>query len=867
MKITKERVKNFFKKYKNYFIVFGIWFLVLNLSFISNGAWPYGSNTISNGSDTYIQICAFFEHIFAWLKGDVSLFYTSQLAGGVEILSTLMYMLLNPFYIIVLICGAKNIYTSINFAMFFMLLFNGFVMLWFLNKRYNHLSSWWKVIFSTLFTFCAYSLFNFVFVTWYIFPGICLLLFDAFLELVQNNKIWRFSGILVWLIVNCVTTSISSFLTIILLFFGYIMFFVPKETRKETFVRLFVGVVIGALISIAILTPIIYSLLKTNRTSSFFEKMTSKEVKFDYLRLTALLLELSVFVFPIIYIIEIFKTNKKEFYFCLSSLIVLILPFFFNFIISALTGGTINSLTLRYYFVAEVFMFLISIKFVDKKLQAQTDEKMATTSGPIKIISICVIALGIFVSVLAFAIMFKSYPTHIKNVDSDVGGITVTSLFFIFTLISFLMVYFEHKFKKISFKFFKNTTYIIMCFGLLINSLIYISPQAFDKTADTDICQMVSSLNSDGKIKYLSKERINKLSLPVGCNMFFSSLMSREVADSFDSLGYSVNTVYLSSSTGDLIADSLTGNNYYFSQLKLDRPYLTLERYDDEKRYYIYKNSLASSGAVVFNKSFVYDKDASYFKNIENLQSSYGLSGTLYEDITFVKTVDDDNNITYSYTASSDCIIYVNYLSKTLGLDKFGYYFTVESIPKNDKYWSDFTFVEAGETFTFTYYNETEDENYFPAFKTLNYEAAEALCEEFIASQAQITTNKNGFEIKLNGKEGNLFVSSPKIEGYQVLVDGTKIEDSTQFGGFLSVSVSSSNQQIKVTYTAPYIWLWVIMIIVCSLLVVLLCLWHKKTALKKLETVIYVFWWCLVCCILSVFYLFCILLTFFKLIL
>lgn len=867
MEITKERVKNFLKKYQNYFIVFAIWFLILNLAFISSGVWPYGSNTLA-GSDTYVQICAFFEQIFAWLRGETSLFYNANIAGGVEILSTLMYMLINPFYILVLVCGAKNIYTSINYAMFFMFLFNGFVMLWFLNKRFGQLSSWWKVLFSSLFAFCVYNLYNFAFATWYIFPGICLLLFDAFLDLVQNKKIWRFSCILAWFIINSVTLSISSFLIIVLLFFAYIMFLVSKEAKKETFVRLFVGVAIGALISLIILTPAIYALLKTNRTSSFFGTMLDKTVKLDYFKFSVLMLEFSIFVFPIIYVVEIFKTNKREFYFCLSSMIVLLLPFLFNFITSALTGGTINSLTSRYYFVTEVFMFLLSIKFVDKKLQAKTNEETNhETTGPIKIISICIIALSIFVSILAIMLMFKTYPTHIKNVDDDEASLIVTLFLFVFYLISFFMVYIGFNFKKLSFNFFKKATYVIMCFGLAVSSIIYISPYSFDNAPDTKICQMVTDLQTDGKIKYMTNERLNKLALPLGSNMFFSSLMSREVADSFDSLGYSVNTVYLSSSTGDLIADSLVGNNYYFSEIKLNRPYLTLQSYDKENGYYIYKNNLASSGAVVFDKSYVYDKNASYFKNIENLQSSFGLSGELYEDVTLIKT-NNNGKISYSFTASSDKILYVNYPSKNLKFAGEEYVFTTYETPESDKYWSDFIFVAAGETFTFTYNCEIEDnKEYFPKFKALNFESAKTLCEKFIENQAGIKNNKNGFEIKLSGKEGNLFVSSPKIEGYKVLVDGTKIESSTQFGGFLSISVTASQKSITITYNAPYIWIWAVMIIVCSLLIVGLYYWHKKTALKRLETIIYVFWWCLVCCILSVFYLFCILLTFFKLIL
>ena len=285
----------------------------------------------------------------------------------------------------------------------------------------------------------------------------------------------------------------------------------------------------------------------------------------------------------------------------------------------------------------------------------------------------------------------------------------------------------------------------------------------------------------------------------------------------------------------------------------------------------------------MLDNSFEFDSSLSYFENITKLYEEFGFSGKLYETVTPEKTelADYDKNcvefvINYSFTASKDGILYINHNSKTLDenltyfaeflKDENNFYFKGNS---KANFWKDIAFVKAGETYTFNYIKVKSDTTNtdLPEFKFLDYEEAGKLCTSLQSRQVKISRTKSGYDVKLNGLAGKLVVMNIKIDGLKFNLDGKFVEAGTEFNGFIALNVSSANNTLKITYTYPYIWLWIVVVLVCAAICVGLYFWHKKTQLKKIEKIIYVCWWCLSCCILSVFYVFCLLLTFFKLIL
>ena len=890
MTISKEKIKEFFKANKNYFLVFGILLVVFNFMLLINGAWPYGSNTLVF-SDSYAQIAAFFNHIFNWFEGKTSLFYTAHLGGGMEIFSTIQYMLINPFFLIVLICGRSNILTSINFSILFMIVFNACVMLWFLNKRFKNLSSLSKILFSLLFAFTAFSNLNFSFITWLIYPALALLLIDSFLELVENKKILRFVIVLVWFVVNCFSVGVSTSIIFVVLFFGYIFFKVQKENRKEVCTRLFVAYVIGVLACVGILFPSIMAFFNTSRGEGIFSQILHQNSSLlHYTNITPLLLNLAVSVFAIIYVCKSFKENKTEFKFNIFTLLVCVLPVIFGIIPVLLSGGQLNFLPYRFYFVTELILMLMTIKYLSGF--EETSEKSNFVFKIMLLIFSFIIA---FVFLVFEFLLFKTFTSHIKKIDGDTAAFLMGVVLMILTIIAVAIAMVGFKFKKVSSKLFKGTAYALLCVTLAFNCVTFVGPLSVNTETDKKITEILFGKEFDGKVKIAdineTTPTLNYIADGVYTNTVFSSLIANENLKAFWPLIASADDTDSSSEgfaqsdnvlkqTGDLLADALVGNKYLLTSEKQNRPYLTLEdsiAYGDEY-IYLYKNTLATNGTVVLDKNFAFKSELDYFENIKNLQTSFGLSGEIYqniqptaENITNFKSSKISAVKKYTFTATESGIIYLNqkYSLETQNntLDKFEEKTLYLNNP-NVRVWTDVAFVEAGETITFncvslSQYNAV---NHEPKFLFASYQKTSELCTKLKDSQASIERTKTGFEVKTNGKSGKLVVFDVCIKGLNLKLDEKQVQNLEDFSGFVCVNVETNNQILSASYSYPYIWIWIGVILVCAGIAVLVYFVHKKTGLKAIEKYIYVLWWILICCILSIFYIFCILLTFFKLI-
>ena len=284
----------------------------------------------------------------------------------------------------------------------------------------------------------------------------------------------------------------------------------------------------------------------------------------------------------------------------------------------------------------------------------------------------------------------------------------------------------------------------------------------------------------------------------------------------------------------------------------------------------------------MIDPNYQFDKNLSYFENMERLRESFGVEGKLYSDIEYTSLPIDDFDkehieavTKYTFTPEQDGIIYINHDSVQLNENKQflkeylkgenNFYFSTKELGV----WQEIAFVKAGETYSFNHIKTVEYQDFYlstPEFKFLNYETAKNLCIKMQENQAELKQTKNGYEINLNNKEGNLVVFSINLNGLNFMLDGKEIEANDAFGGFISTNVTKANQKLIINYSYPYLWIWILAMVICVGLAILIYHWHKKTQLKKLQKPIYAFWWILTCLILSIFYIFCIFLTIFKLI-
>lgn len=882
MKTAVQKVKNFFYEKRDYCLVMAIVFVLFNFILLLNGCFPYGKKTVLMG-DSLVQVGAFFEHIFAVFEGKSSLFYSNYVGGGVEIFSTIEYMLLNPFYLIVLLFGKNLVFYSFNFAVMLMFIFNATVFFWFAKKYFKNINLITKIALTILFTFSIYITTNFCLVTWLIFPGLLLLLVDKFLKLVESGKMVGFVVVLSWFVVNCFSVGVSSNILLVVLFSAYIFLTVQKEDWGKVFVRLVVAYVLAILAVVAILFPAIIALLGGGRVSSgglFSGEFNNLTVS----KLGAIALEGILFVFAIYHLV---KSNKKEgktkFY--IFAIILTTVTILCGGITRLLCGLQYNGFHFRFYFINEVILFLISLEFFNAKYEIKTAEKPCE-------FKLYKILYFVFLFMAGFCLLWwvilsaSKFGIGLKSIVPEKSISTAVAILFAVVLFGLVFSMFAARKGLIT----KKLAKVFLVFAVVSTMITSVLSVGFYMGSEVQVYQLkklTQNLDENGKLKIVSGnlyDSSNAVSLGIRNNSYFSSLVSHKTLDSNANMGYYTSKVAVLSHHGNLIYDSLMGYKYVLSYEELNRPYLKLISSNEEMK--LYENTLATTAAVFIDESFDYSENLSPSENLVNLQAAMSVEGELFKNLTVSKTEVEEFDegyakyITkYSITAETDGIVYINQDIMTLNKDQnkgftkyfddllgenSKYYF-VEKLP-SDKIKTDLMFVSAGETVEF-YICSLDDEaasSDLVSFEFMDYQVAKTVCEKLQANSCELKYTKKGYEVVTNGKVGRLVVMSTDIDNMKYFANNEEVEVGHEIGYFVSVNISENTETFVAKYNNKPAKIWIVVVLIMAGLIAAISTVYKKTRFKFLEKILPMTVFVANCCILLVFVLFGIFLTIFR---
>lgn len=859
MKNAMAKIKSFIVGKKDYLISLGVFFCVYSLILIFCHDWPYGNNSVLV-SDSYHQICVLYEHIFDVFQGRASLFYTNELGGGFGIFSTIEYMFLNPFYLIPLIGGRKYFMGFLNGAFFLMMCFNIIVFIWFAKKYFKNLKSLTIIIFSLLYCFSGYVVQSTSFATWLIYPALILLVADAFVSMLKTGKITRFIILLTWYVVNCFSVGVATVIMLFVLFSAYVIFNYNKEDRKPILTRLFVSYIIVALASVVILFPAIADFLGSNRSSSVFKNLFVYNNNGILSKVSVIFADAIPMILTIIYFV---KCNKKEaqnkFFIC--AFVLLLFPLFFDSVQKLFCGSTYQGFYSRFYFPVEALIFYLACRCLNDKMISYRKEP---SPKPMLIIfSVSAVVIVSFVAVYV-GFTFKSIGSLNKGQGLDKKNLTLIN-FLIFAIAAWFMLG-----NKI---FSKKVMQVLLSFACLItlgfNIISFAGGLNTNDNLRLETRNLVTQNQIQGKVKFFTgdvSDTSENFLTGTSSVSVFSSLASSETIGSYDALGLITTNVYVDGSSGNLISDSLLGLQYYVSSTEQNRPYLTLV--SKTENLYLYKNELASSGAVYFSEKLNIDETKSYRENFAALQQQLGVSGEL---ISSVSSEDFDNisplskkENKYTFTAKADGILYISsYILSGETIEDGTQKFEVRLL--NDNACTDIAYIRAGETYEFVLSNTYSVINLETVkFEFLNYETASALCEKIKENSLELNLTKNGYTVKTSeGQNGYAYIFSPNINGMNYSVNGNDASAETAFGSMVVLGVQA-NDEIVATYKFPHKISWAIVAAVCIALIFTIALIYKFTKFKKLETAITYAIYGINCCILAIFYFFGLLLSFIK---
>lgn len=839
-----EKVKNFVKIKKEYFIMLGIYVGLFLIFMLLSGLFT-SKNSILFG-DAYEQIGAFFDHIFNVLEGKSSLFYSNYFGKGMEVFSTIQYMFTNPFYIFVLIGGRANVYSMFTLSLFCMLALNGIVFLWFENKYFKNLSPFLKITFALLYIFSGYVNFSYAFTTWLIYPALLLLVVDRFIEFTKTGKIGWFIVFFVWYVIACYSVGISTTIVLFVLFTIYILLITKKEERMEKLSSLFVVFLVTVIASITLILPSVLAVLGTGR-SSFLKTILGGEYIKPMQKLGVVFSDMAILVLAVFYL---FKCNKKDKLnkFFIISFIILLMPVLFDATMVFLCLSRYQGFYCRFYFLNEALVFFLALKLLDGNLVQIKDGK---SEQIYKILFILFVSLIVTISLILDICAFSYIGANVKSPLSDKNeSSTLYSIFFVMILFVFAFVYFLNKFKLVSKKMVKLAVPVLLIVTLFINFLNFTSAGGTTDKDRKGVQNLIySSGVTEGSFKNIGLatkfQLLNYSNYGIRKSSAFSSLLTRSAINSFKYMTYYAGSTCYDDVCGNLISDSLMGIKYYVSSEKLDRPYLELVKENDG--YYLYKNILAGSGAIALSSDFSFDEDATFYQNIEKLETYFGISGVLFSDVNVneIEITDEEKLLSdigyckkYEYTATEDGFLYVGCLYTRLVGDSE----LLKDIPvyavsaNNGDYIEEMAYLRAGDSYTFYFKGEKEKDI---SYKFLSYETASKLCEKIVSSSLEYNYEKNGYSVSGNlENDSTIYVFSPNLKGYTYELNGEKIENSLFFVGFDSFSASSGEVKLTAKYSYPYTKTWILAFVISAILIAGILLLYHFTKFKHIQKII-----------------------------
>ena len=556
----------------------------------------------------------------------------------------------------------------------------------------------------------------------------------------------------------------------------------------------------------------------------------------------------------------------------------------FGVITKLLLGGQSNGLFYRFSFINLALIFIVVLEFFNAKFEFIQKE-----ANYMKLYSILFYSY-IFVYLLVFVwwcvACFTKYLDGLKAFPIAEGFMVMTLVLFAVMLVGVAITILIYK-KGLVGKKYLNIFASVALGITLISNIVSIGTGLGDKTTFNNLQYHTTMLDNNSKIKIYNSnfidKNVNSLNLGVKTGSFFYSLVSNETVQSYKTLGYSISSVHADSWLGNIVSDSLMGYRYVLAYEEMNRPYLKLVSMEED--FYVYENTLATTGAVFLPEGFEYNANASVFENLTALKNAFGIEGELVKDVVISseEIIEFDQNFAsfitkYTYTSNADQILYINKNVITLqreGNEEFNAYF--DNLLKSENIYyiesfvdagsiRDLMFVEAGKTVEFYVCNvETGLINEAVEFKTIDYNVAKNICESLQARSAKINYTKDGYEVSfVEGQTGKLLVLCPDIAGMNYKLNDSSIDAIHEFGYFSVFEIADSTSKITATYRFAEGKWWIVVTFLMIALIVLVSVLYKKTQFKFMEKATQIGFYVANCCILVVFFLFGIILTIFR---
>lgn len=326
-----------------------------------NGLYPFGNNSIIQVDADYQHIPVLY-HIYDIIHGVGNTFYSNiGFGNNIYIAMIIQGSIFSPLTLLLYLTTRENIVNYFDIILLVKLSLISLTAYIYIDKSYK-IKYFYKILFSILYTFNGYILFNYFSIMWLddviLFPLIILYLN----KLINEDK---YIGYIITLSLSLIISYyVTYFILIFIFFYSFIyIFIIVKNNRKKIINRLGISTIISIMISAFSTFPAIYQTLISSR----FSNEWNSNLVGDIINKSMYILVLPLFI--IIFIALISKYNEKKYKKKIYLYIALLLLFIVGIIIEpinlTLHGGSYWDFPYRYGFITSFIMMIGSCYYLE----------------------------------------------------------------------------------------------------------------------------------------------------------------------------------------------------------------------------------------------------------------------------------------------------------------------------------------------------------------------------------------------------------------------------------------------------------------------------------------------------------------------
>lgn len=225
------------------------------LSLYQNGIYPFSDKYTVASYDLSAQICPFIEHLFDVLDGKSSLFYSYAIAGGADVTGTFLYFFISPFSFLFLVLGDGMVTRAAAIVMACKLATTAFAGAWFAKKVFKNIPNYLCAAVGIVYAYCGYMFVANTYINWVDFLIYMPFCAAAFKRFVQTGKFLPFSILMACCIYTCFSIACFSMFIVFPVLIGYALLCVEKEKRNKFIANLCMSFAVTILLALPILVP------------------------------------------------------------------------------------------------------------------------------------------------------------------------------------------------------------------------------------------------------------------------------------------------------------------------------------------------------------------------------------------------------------------------------------------------------------------------------------------------------------------------------------------------------------------------------------------------------------------------------------